>query len=169
MSDDLAQLAPAPSAPVGYTADEDDEEFGPYSLKEGRQIRALKAFVRSGKVKAACEAAGVKYATWYRWINEEPEFRRAANAARRMLVGELEDEGIARAKDGSDVLIKFFLEAWDERYKSKQTIVVVSPEVQNRLKLQAEAIFDLCKQHLDPDTATFFGSAIVTRLSEIWE
>ncbi|HEX4354542.1 MAG TPA: hypothetical protein VHZ95_16550 [Polyangiales bacterium] len=169
LADELATMAPNTPAPDA-SFDADLEEFGPrLSIKDARQLRALRAFVRLGKVGEACKAAGVTYGTWYRWRNEDPEFERASEYAKEILANELEEVGMQRAKEGSDSLLMFFLRALRPKYRDKQTIEVVSPDVQSRLSRQADAIMEVCRATIaDPDLRAAVATSIANRLREIW-
>ncbi|MDB4876438.1 MAG: hypothetical protein JWM41_2884 [Gemmatimonadetes bacterium] len=166
LAEDLARIAPAPTAPEL----DDLDEFGPrLTLKDVRQLRALKAYVASGRVNTACKAAQVQYSTWYRWIAEDRDFARAFEQAKEMLADDLEGVAVERAKEGSDTLLITLLKALKpEKYRDKQTITIVSPDVQGRLSRQADAIMEVCRTHLPREQAAAVASMIANRLREIW-
>jgi hypothetical protein len=146
------------------------EEFGQrFDLKEVRQLRALRAYIRAGKVKTAIEAAGVTYGTWYRWVNEEPEFKRALEFAKTIAADELEEIAFEKAKDSDTILLALLKAHRPEKYRDRQTITVVSPDVQGRLQRQADAIMEVCRMEIS-DTAlrARVASGLATRLREIW-
>lgn len=130
---------------------------------DAEKARALVQFRELGTVKAACEAAGIGRRTWYDWLEADPEFASLVMAANEDVTDELEAEAIkrAKAKDGSDTLLTFLLRARrPQLYREKQVIEVVSPDVQDRLQRQADAIMAICP----PETAQQLAAA----LREIW-
>lgn len=146
------------------------DEFGaPFvSLKDVRQVRALRAVLSGKSIKDACTFAGVQVGTWYRWKHEDPDFRRMYDRALQAIAEELEPQALERAKE-SDALTMFFLKAWNpDRYREKQTVTVVSPDVTGRLSQQADAIMEVCRELLDRDQAALVASRIAGRLREIW-
>lgn len=161
-----------PGSGLTLPDDSDYDEFGaPYiSLKDVRQQRALRALL-SGvtSIKDICAHAGIKYGTWYRWKNEDPEFRRLYDRALQAIAEELEPNAMERAKE-SDVLTMFFLKAWNpERYREKQVVTVISPDVVSRLGQQADAIMEVCRELIaDRDLAALVATTIAGRLRQVW-
>lgn len=183
LADEILRLAPAAAeamlrrdgvipSPAADAIDADDlAEFGPrLSLKEVRQLRALKAFAIGGHVGNACKAAGVKYSAWYRWIDEDPDFARALEQAKDMLADEIEGVAITRAKEGSDTLLLALLKALKpEKYREKQTITLVSPDVQSRLARQADVIVEVCRREIaDATERARVIAALAGGLREVW-
>lgn len=159
-------LEPLPQLPSG---DDYDEYGAPYqTLKDARQSRALRAVLNGATITNACKAAGVQIGTWYRWKSEDQEFRRMYERALQHVAEEIEPDAMARAKE-SDALAMFFLKAWNPaRYRDRQVIEVVSPDVQTRLAQQADAIIATCKEFLEPEVASKMSSRLAHRLREIW-
>lgn len=170
MAAEVARIAPPP--PPSTQDDLDDlAEFGPrYTLKDIRQLRALKAFAVSGKVIDSCKAAGVKYSTWYRWIEEEPDFARALEHVKEILADDLEGVAMQRARDSSDTLLIALLKALKpDKYRDRQTVTVVSPDVISRLQRQADVILEVCKRELpEKADAARLASALANALREVW-
>lgn len=128
------------------------------------KARVLAAYTRLGTVKSACAATGTGRSTWYGWIASDPEFARDALVAADNVSDELEEEAIKRAKDGSDLLLIFLLEARrPATYRDRHAITVVSPDVQERLKRQVQAIYKVLQGH------TGLVQTLLTELDEVWK
>lgn len=126
------------------------------------KVKALKAFVQLGTVTAAVRKAKVARSTWYDWIENDEAFARQVLVAHDDVADDLEQEAIKRAKDGSDTLLIFLLKSKrPHQFRDKLTIETVSPDVQNRLARQADAILELCPPEM--------ASQLANRLREIWE
>lgn len=122
---------------------------------------ALKAFVKLGTVTAAVRKAKVARSTWYDWIENDEAFARAVLVAHDDVADDLEQEAIKRAKDGSDTLLIFLLKSKrPTQFRERLTIETVSPDVQNRLARQADAIMELCPPEI--------AAQLANRLREIW-
>jgi hypothetical protein len=138
-------------------------------VRQTAKDRALSKFIEIGTVKGACVAAGVPRRTWYNWMESDESFAARVLAASEDVVDELEQEAIARAKNGSDTLLMFLLKARRPAvYRDKQTITVVSPEVQAALARQAEAIQDVFRAELPPELALVVGAKLMERLRTVW-
>jgi hypothetical protein len=131
--------------------------------------RALAKFMQIGTVKGACAAAGVPRRTWYNWMESDASFAALVVDASEHVSDELEEEAIARAKNGSDTLLMFLLRARRPFvYREKQTIEVVSPDVQNRLVRQADTIMRFCATELPEPYNSTFARKLATALVEVW-
>lgn len=145
------------------------DDFGEMTLKDARQLRALKAFARLGKVGEACEAADISRWTWNDWKKNDHEFNAVYQQILEVSTDELEMEGLKRAADGSDTLLMFFLKTRRrEKYGDKHVIEVVSPDVQRRLVAQADAIMQLCAMELPEPHRTTFPAKLAAALREVW-
>lgn len=175
----LAALAERLPVGVELAPFEDYDEFGARfdSLRDMRQARALKALLHGANIKTACAAAGVTRAAWYKWRHEDDDFealyqQAVVTLATQQLedVDEVERNLIERAKDETDAA-KVVLRAYKpDRYRERQTIEVVSPDVVNRLELQASAILEACHEALEDRTmAGLVASSIANRLRVIWQ
>ncbi|MEE9384344.1 MAG: hypothetical protein V3V08_13150 [Nannocystaceae bacterium] len=78
------------------------------ALKERKAI-ALEAYVYCGTVTAACAILGFTPSWWEKWQQQDEDFRFAADNAMKAVADNLEQEAIARAYDGSDILLMFLL------------------------------------------------------------
>ena len=175
----LTALAERLPVAVELAPFDDYDDFGKRfgSLRDVRQTRALNALLHGANIKTACAAAGVKYASWYRWRHEDDEFEAlyqqvVVTLATKQLedVDEVEKNLIERAKEETDAA-KVVLRAYKpERYRERQTIEVVSPDVIGRLEQQASAILEACHEALeDRATAGLVASTIANRLRVIWQ
>lgn len=109
--------------------------------KEQKQQAALAAYIRIGEVGPAMREIGMHRATWYRWIEEDPDFAQAvaeaeqevldidkAEVRRRAVEGVDEPVGWFRGEPGgyvrkySDNLLMFRVKAKDPEYRDRQTV-----------------------------------------------
>ena len=145
------------------------DDFGEMSLKDARQTTVLKAFVQCLKVGEACKSADVPRANWYNWMRSDPGFRATVQQILEASTDELEMEGMRRAMEGSDQLLMFFLKTRRrEKYGDKHVIEVVSPDVQRRLALTADAILQACQMDLPEPYRTNFPAKLAAKLREVW-
>ncbi len=77
-----------------------------------RKAIALEAFVYCGTVTAACGILGFTASCWESWQAKDEDFRLAADNAMKAVSDNLEQEAIARAYDGSDILLMFLLKGY---------------------------------------------------------
>jgi hypothetical protein len=64
------------------------------------QRRFLEAYCRTGLVCESCRQAGISYQTHYRWLADDPEYRRHIEDAKRAVCVLVDDEIINRAVHG---------------------------------------------------------------------
>lgn len=76
-----------------------------------RQDRFIAAYRNCCNIRAACDDAGIGRTTFYEWRDADPEFADRVAHAHEDGLDSLEEAGWQRAKEMSDVLLKFFLEA----------------------------------------------------------
>jgi hypothetical protein len=120
---------------MGITQDRRDAQ------KRAKQQEAIEAYLRLGEPGPAMRAIGMSRGTWYRWIEEDPEFARMAEEAeqevcdfdkaevrRRAVDGVEEPVGWWRGKPGgyvrkySDNLLMFRVKAKDPAYRDRTEI-----------------------------------------------
>ena len=77
-----------------------------------RKAIAIEAFVYCGTVTAACGILGFTASCWENWQTKDEDFRLAADNAMKAVSDNLEQEAIARAYDGSDILLMFLLKGY---------------------------------------------------------
>lgn len=108
------------------------------------KARAIRAYRRSNSVTEACKRAGVGRNTWYEWRKNDPAFDRMVQDAETAIVDRLEATAIKRAtakETPSDTLLIFLLKNLRrERFGDRQTLTVVSTEIQARLEKQIAVI-----------------------------
>lgn len=69
----------------------------------------LEEYERHGTMTAACRRVGIKVADVRRWVQSDPQFAEAYQDADDSISDDLEEEAIARAKEGSENLLMFLL------------------------------------------------------------
>jgi hypothetical protein len=108
------------------------------------KARALRAYRRANSVTAACHAAQISRNTWYEWRKNDPAFDAMVRDAETAIVDRLEATAIKRAtakESPSDTLLIFLLKNLRrERFGDRQTLTVVSTEIQARLEKQIAVI-----------------------------
>lgn len=164
MADEPNALTPADDFPL----ETPEGPFGDFSRLDERMGRALQAFAKSLDVEKSCEAAGVAYNTWYTWRHRYPEFVQAEEQIRNQKADQVEDAHVRAALEGNVEAQKSILKAYKPRYRDRQTIEVVSPDVQQRLQRQADAIVHLCQMELPEPYKSTFAAKIAETLREIW-
>lgn len=115
--------------------------------KETHAAAVLTALAQSGNVSVACRAAGISRASFYEWQESDPEFKKAAAAAKDEATELLEAEALRRARSGieepvfyqgkkcgavrrySDTLLIFLLKAArPEKYRERSAVTIENPE-----------------------------------------
>lgn len=127
------------------------------AIQEQRKKAVLESIAELASVSAACKATEVPRSTFYQWIQDDEEFRKAYRKAARQGLKALEDEAIRRAYKGvrkpvyqggklvgherrySDTLLMFMLKAlapnkYKERVANEQTGKDGGP-IQNEYKV----------------------------------
>jgi hypothetical protein len=108
------------------------------------KARAIRAYRKSHSVTQACERAGIGRTTWYEWRKHDPAFDHMVADAEVAIVDKLEATAIKRATQAegpSDTLLIFLLKNLRrERFGDRQTLTVVSTEIQARLEKQIAVI-----------------------------
>lgn len=128
------------------------------------KARALKAFLRTGTVVAACNAAGIGRATWYDWLHEDALFARLAAEANDHVTDALEQEMLARATrevDASDTLLIFALKARrPDTYRDRRVLTDVSVEVRMRVQQTLQLI---------ASKPSWDSEDLINQLTEVWK
>lgn len=108
-----------------------------------RQKKFLKGLAEFGTIRAGCREADVDRRTYYNWIESHAEFKEAVEHALEEAVDDLEEVGLKRAKDKSDLLIMFFLKRFRPQYRDNYKAAVGKPEEE---ELQARSHEDVSKR-----------------------
>jgi hypothetical protein len=138
-----------------------DEPWAELTKLDEKMGIALNAYAKSLDIAAACKVAGVAYDTWYTWRHRHPQFKEMIEDVKRIAVPEVEDALFRSAKGGNVEAAKTILKAHDPKYRDKQVIEVVSPDVQLRLVKQATLLIEMIE---DKELLM----RIVAKLREIW-
>ena len=80
---------------------------------KARFIEVLEA--RHLNVKAACEACGMHISTYYRWMQDDLEFKEAVEAVQEGIIDEVIETALVQAKMGQDKQQKMILQALAKR------------------------------------------------------
>lgn len=150
-------------------------EFGEMTSTDARQIHALTAFATNGMVGAACKSAGVSRWAWVQWRRRDEAFERlyqqileAKAAFEGERIADVQEKLYELAEAGNVDAIKTILKAKVKEYRDKQVIEVVSPDVQDRLRSQADMMMLLCATELPEPHRTTFPVLLASKLREIW-
>src|SRR6185312_15855962 len=86
--------------------------------KEKERKAALLGCIFAVPMTEALAAAGVRRATYIRWLKEDSEFRDAVAQAKELQVDEVETKAFSMAKSGVDgAMTRFMLKAHRDIYK----------------------------------------------------
>lgn len=89
-----------------------------------RQEQFLEGLIEFGTIRAGCRAAEVDRPTYYRWIEQDPDFKAAVEYTFEDHADDLEQEAYRRAKEKSDLLLMFaikrFRPAFRDNYKGAE-------------------------------------------------
>ncbi len=80
-------------------------------VKKVSQQRFLVAYRNSANIRAACDVCGITRDTFYRWRDDDPEFRAQLGDAGEEATETLEAIAWQRARKISDTLLIFLLKA----------------------------------------------------------
>lgn len=75
------------------------------ALRHGKKEVVLAAYRETGIVGVACDAGGVSRATFYNWLDADPEFASEAMAAVEHAADRMEAEAIRRGVDGVETAV----------------------------------------------------------------
>ncbi len=145
-----------------------EEEFGEFSAQDAKIVRALACYARTLHIGKSCRAAGVNLSTWYYWKKTIPRFGPICEEIRLRCVDQVEDSLIRHGKRGNVEAAKAVLKAHNPKYREKQVIEVVSPDVQLRLVRQSDVYIQTLKAELPPDVANRIIGLLAERLAVVW-
>lgn len=96
------------------------EKVKEFSVEQKKKV-FLKAFQHIGTVSHACTAVWLSAKTVYKWLDEDPQFKRDFKIAHKIFVDELEKVAFIRGKQGySDTMLIFLLKGnRPERYAER--------------------------------------------------
>lgn len=151
------------------------EPGGDLTLKDASMIRVLTAFADTGKIVDSCQRAGIARSSWYVWRRDNPDFNRIVEeilALREQKLDErvvtIEEKLFELAENGEMQAIDKVLKSRRDKYRDKQIITVVSPDVVSRLSRQADTIMQLCATELPEPFRTQFPAKLAEALNEVW-
>lgn len=106
--------------------------------KEKTQARLIKAFKENPITSSVCKKIGVARSTYYRWLDEDYEFKKEAEAAleigRNRMVDVAESKLLSRVNEGDQRAVEFYLKNNSKRYVTPTVRFVVnqhSHEIKN--------------------------------------
>lgn len=112
-----------------------------------RKKAMLEALEKSlGIVAPACVAAGVGRSTFYEWMDEDPEFRKAVEGMQDIALDFAETKLMKRIKDESDTAIIFYLKT-----KGKRRGYIERQEIDATTTVTYQAIVELPPQDPRPE------------------
>ena len=80
-------------------------------------LAALEASLMN--VGASCHSAGISYATYYRWREDDPDFRKATDQTDLRLLNKVEDKLKELIASGKESSVHFFLKSKHPNYRLK--------------------------------------------------
>jgi hypothetical protein len=124
------------------------------------KTRAIAGYLKHGIVAQACAAAGVSRQTWYDWLENDSRFAAIVAEASEAVADGLELTAKVRAQNGSDTLLIFLLKTLRSKFRDREQVTVMHPDV--IMRVQAT----LCVIASQP---TWESEALIQKLSEeIW-
>lgn len=72
-----------------------------------------------GNVSIACDAVNIARSTYYVWLEQDEEFRKATKEAKLRLCDDMEQVLVSRAVDSSDTALIFWLKNNHDVYREK--------------------------------------------------
>jgi hypothetical protein len=136
-----------------------DDPFAEFTKLDEKMGRAL---------SASCEAAGIAYDTWFVWRHRHPQFAKMVDRVRVLALPEVEDSLFRAAIAGNVEAAKTIMKAHSMKYRERQVIEVVSPDVQQRLARQADTMLQILQMELEPGIAAKLAVKLAEALREIW-
>jgi len=86
-------------------------------IRKRRVLAALEASLMN--VGASCHSAGISYATYYRWREDDPDFRKATDQIDLRLLNKVEDKLKELIANGKESSVHFFLKSKHPNYRPK--------------------------------------------------
>ena len=92
-------------------------------MSQAKKDRFLEVYPKIGTVRAASEAAGISYRTFYRWLEADDNFAAEFAHAKEAAADRLEEALIERAMERSDVAAIFILKGLrPDKYRERQAV-----------------------------------------------
>ncbi len=95
----------------------------------------IQILMETPMVNLACKKVGIGRATYYRWIKDNPRFKKEVNRALeygRSYWNEIAESGLLKnIKNGDMSAIKYFLSNNDKRYTPKRSIYVPALDIKD--------------------------------------
>ena len=103
-----------------------NKEIKPKSIEE-RIIKDKEEFLESfrdctGIVTIACQRKGIARATFYNWLNSDPEFRKKVEEIKKEQIGVVEDRLLKAILEDNISAIIFYLKSKHPEYKTKTEV-----------------------------------------------
>jgi len=102
------------------------DDLKPYKSDNIKKEKFVEFFSRDevrGNVSMTCEATMISRDTYYRWLDEDDEFRKAVYDAKMRMCDDMEQVLISRAVDKSDTALIFWLKYNNPIYKEQPQVV----------------------------------------------
>jgi hypothetical protein len=114
------------------------------AVKEQERKAALLGCVFAVPMSEALSAAGVRRATYIRWLQEDPEFRDAVQEAKQLQIDEIEVAAIAMAKSRCDgAMTRFMLQSQRAKeYPPAGSALTVDAAAEQGIKVTIRSVLD---------------------------
>lgn len=77
-----------------------------------------------GVVSAACQRKGISRTTYYKWYDQDPEFRKKVERIKREQVGYVEDRLLKAIADDNIAAIIFYLKCKHPEFRPRQELTL---------------------------------------------
>jgi hypothetical protein len=92
--------------------------------KKTRFVQLYKAPESGGNISTVCDAIGIVRQTYYNWLEDDEDFRKAMYEAKMEQCDLMEQALYQRGYEKSDAALIFWLKNNHERYKEKPTTLI---------------------------------------------
>ena len=79
---------------------------------QDEMLDVLRNFAKMGVIGPACDRAGIRRRSHYEWLQKYPKYKAVFDELKERFIDGLELAAIERAKEGSDSLLRFLLQAY---------------------------------------------------------
>ena len=94
------------------------------NFKKEKFVSAYKQDEVTGNISKACSVALISRDTYYRWLEEDEDFRKAIYDAKMTMCDEMEQVLISRAIEKSDTALIYWLKYNHPQYKEQPNTLV---------------------------------------------
>lgn len=94
------------------------------NIKKNKFIDVYSRDEVRGNISMSCDAVGIVRQTYYNWIDNDENFRKAIYDAKMKMCDDMEQIAVSRAVDKSDTLLIFWLKYNHPNYKEEPKVLI---------------------------------------------